>query len=227
MPANRDGVTDSRKKDSFILDFWCCIFEWLGKISVFNVVRKVLPGPVSWRFVDCWVLGNLLLSIAAVFLVNWQDIWPWLSCVLLIYGLLRVFEMSVYQANVLLFDEYRANKKAALSGNKTEEYIIKGYRRIVLLLIHNYFEIIFWLGCTYSVLESHFDRKWAGGEGTALGAIYSSFITMTTFGEFDLEPKTDWAAVILLFHATIGLFMTLLSLARFIGMLPAPKAMDD
>lgn len=34
------------------------------------------------------------------------------------------------------------------------------------------------------------------------------------------------AASVLLFHATVGLFMTLLSLARFISLIPAPKTRD-
>lgn len=53
-----------------------------------------------------------------------------------------------------------------------------------------------------------------------------SGITMTTFGNFDLLPKTDLAAIVLPFHSTVGLFMTLLSLARFISLLPIPKSSE-
>jgi len=49
---------------------------------------------------------------------------------------------------------------------------------------------------------------------------------MTSFGDFDLLPKSTMAASVLLFHATVGLFMTLLSLARFISLIPAPKTRD-
>ncbi|GJA91138.1 hypothetical protein KAM357_30860 [Aeromonas caviae] len=135
------------------------------------------------------------------------------------YGFLRTFEIVVYQTNVLLFDEYRVVKAGG-------EYRLEGYRRIVLLLLHNYFEIILWLACTYTVMAADFEHKWQPGTGTVFGGIYSSFITMTSFGDFDLLPKSTMAASVLLFHTTVGLFMTLLSLARFISLIPAPKTRD-
>lgn len=203
---------------SFIVEFWSKVFFALGRISLFNLVRWILPFQVSARFVDAWVLGHLGLSFLTLLVVAY---FPnhWISVALVIYGVVRVFEVAVYQANVLLFDEYRAVK----SG---QEYALEGYRRIVLLLVHNYFEIIIWLAGTYIVLADQFAHKWEGGTRTVLGGVYSSFITMTTFGDFDLLPKTNLAAVVLLFHTTVGLFMTLLSLARFISLIPAPKSKD-
>jgi hypothetical protein len=75
-------------------------------------------------------------------------------------------------------------------------------------------------------MAADFEHKWQPGTGTVFGGIYSSFITMTSFGDFDLLPKSTMAASVLLFHATVGLFMTLLSLARFISLIPAPKTRD-
>lgn len=203
---------------SFIVDFWSGIFNVLSKISVFSLVRQIFPSAINARFVDFWVLGHLTLSLVSIFIaVNSPH--PLIGYIFMGYGFIRTFEIVVYQTNVLLFDEYRVIK---LGG----EYHLEGYRRIVLLLLHNYFEIIFWLACTYTVMTESFDHKWQLGTGTVLGGIYSSFITMTTFGDFDLSPKSNLAAIILLFHATVGLFMTLLSLARFISLIPAPKTRD-
>ena len=205
-----------KESRSFIVLFWSRVFGFLGKVSFFNLARRVLKKPVTERFVDGWVMGHLVGSIVALCLaaVFGQS---WFSYLLAGYGFLRTCEIVIYQANVMLFDEFRANKAG-------QEYFIDGYRRMVVLLILNYFEIIFWLACTYTVFAAEFEHKFTSGVGTVLGGIYSSFITMTTFGEFDLEPQTDMAAVILMFHATVGLFMTLLSLARFIALLPTPKA---
>lgn len=204
---------------SFIVQFWSCVFNALAKVSVFWVVRNLFPLTINARFVDFWVLGHLGLSAMALMLAAYFNI-PWLGYVLVGYGFLRTLEIVVYQANVLLFDEYRAFKAG-------KEYHLTGYRRMILLLLHNYFEIILWLACTYTVMAADFEHKWQPGVGTVLGGIYSSFITMTTFGDFDLLPKTDLAAIVLLFHATVGLFMTLLSLARFISLIPAPKTLDE
>lgn len=203
---------------SFIVEFWSQIFNMLAKISVFSLVRMKCPKTRNERFVDIWVLSHIALSLVALLVAAYSP-YPIFGYLFMGYGFLRTFEIVVYQTNVLLFDEYRAVK-----ANK--DYQLTGYRRMVLLLLHNYFEIIFWLACTYTVMAADFEHKFLPGTGTFFGGIYSSFITMTTFGEFDLLPKTTFAAFILLFHATVGLFMTLLSLARFISLIPAPKTRD-
>jgi hypothetical protein len=203
---------------SFIVGFWSSVFNFLAKISIFALVRRLFPSAISARFVDIWVLSHLAISMVAVFVAAYSP-YPVFGYFFMGYGFLRTFEIVVYQTNVLLFDEYRVVKAGG-------EYHLEGYRRIVLLLLHNYLEIILWLACTYTVMTSDFDHKWQSGAGTVFGGIYSSFITMTTFGDFDLMPKTTMAAFILLFHATVGLFMTLLSLARFISLIPAPKTRD-
>jgi len=81
------------------------------------------------------------------------------------YGFFRTCEIVIYQANVMLFDEFRANKAG-------QEYFLDGYRRIVLLFIHNYFEIIFWLACAYTVFAADYEHKFTSGVGTVLGGIY-------------------------------------------------------
>ena len=205
--------------NSFVVAFWSRVFSIFAKLSLFAIIATVRPSLISARFVDGWVVGHLVLAIVAVALITWFPPYHWMALLIVGYGILRVFEIAVYQVNVLLFDEYRA----ARAGNV---YELHGYRRIVLLLLHNYAEIILWLGCTYTVLADDYIHKWDSGTRTTLGAIYSSFITMTTFGDFDLLPKSNLAAVVLLFHATVGLFMTLLSLARFISLIPAPKTRD-
>jgi hypothetical protein len=55
---------------------------------------------------------------------------------LIIYGGVRVVEIVIYQINVLIFDEYRARRSGIMYG-------VRGYRRLILLVPHNYIEIIF------------------------------------------------------------------------------------
>lgn len=205
--------------NSFIVEFWSRTFSVLSKLSLFALITRIKPSLVSVRFVDAWVLGHLLLAIVSVAVITSLPPLHPIALALVGYGTLRVIEIAAYQVNVLLFDEYRAVKTG-------RPYELHGYRRIVLLLLHNYAEIIFWLGCTYTVLAHDYVHKWDNGAHTMLGAVYSSFITMTTFGDFNLLPKSNLAASVLLFHATVGLFMTLLSLARFISLIPAPKTRD-
>lgn len=72
-------------------------------------------------FVEKWVFVHLIGSFTATIIG---------------YGLLRVFEIIIYQINVLFFHPYKFHK----AGN---EYKIKSPTRIVILLLHNYVEVMF------------------------------------------------------------------------------------
>ena len=207
----------TQKSDSFIVEFWSRVFFVLRKVSLFSLVSAVFPQLITYRFVDFWVLGHTILSFAALVVLglcpNTILGWP-----IVAYGVIRVFEIDVYQVNVLLFGEYRA-KRAGIP------YALGGYRRLVLLLLHNYVEIIFWFSCSYLFFADHFYRN-AGGR-TVFDAFHDSFVAMSTFGNLNLSPNTAVGTAILLFQAATGLFMTLLTLARFIGMLPRPASQDE
>ncbi len=49
---------------------------------------------------------------------------------------------------------------------------------------------------------------------------------MTSFGFYNVTPLGVVAYSLVIGQAMIGVFMTLLSLARFIGVIPTPKSMD-
>ena len=183
---------------------------------MFALVRKHFAKHITPRFVDIWVLSHLALSIASVIFVTYVPV-AWLCYLVAAYGTARVFEIVIYQANVLLFDEYRPN---------VIDYKLQSYRRMIIMLLQNYAEIIFWLATTYVMMSDDIGHIWMEDANPAFRSIYSSFITMTTFGNFNLEPKTHFGAFVILFHSTAGLFMTLLSLARFVSLLPNPKSMD-
>lgn len=206
------------KSESFIVDFWAKVFGILGKISFFNLVRKIFPKARTGRFSEVWALSHVflsILSVPAVLYINNQII----GFAIALYALLRVYEVVVYQTNVLLFDEYRAIKAG-------REYALHGYRRIVILLMQNYFEIIFWFAAQYIFFHSMFSFAVEGSHESVLGAVYTSFVVMTSFGFYNITPLGVVAYSLVIGQAMIGLFMTLLSLARFIGVIPTPKSMD-
>ncbi|MDM8566679.1 ion channel [Candidatus Halobeggiatoa sp. HSG11] len=207
------------KENGFIVNFWEIIFRYLSYFSLFNLFRLLFPKLINGKFVDIWVLGHLILSIVSIPLILIVDsklVYIFIS----IFALSRVFEIVIYQINVLLFDEYRANK----NGKK---YVLHGYRRIVILLLHNYFEIIFWFATQYIIFGYLFDFNVSDSSISFFGAIYTSFVIMTTFGFNNIIPLSIVGYSIVIGQAMIGLFMTLLSLARFISLLPNPDTMDD
>ncbi len=205
--------------NTFIVDFWAKIFQYLGKISFFNLVRWIFPKSRTGIFSEGWALTHVFLSILSVPAVLYIKN-DYISLIIAIYALMRVFEVVIYQINVLLFDEYRANK----AGNN---YALNGYRRMIILLIQNYFEIIFWFAAQYIFFQHIFNFTVQGSHESVLGAVYTSFVVMTSFGFYNVTPLGVLAYSLVIGQAMIGLFMTLLSLARFIGVIPTPKSMDE
>ncbi|WP_136525367.1 potassium channel family protein [Geomonas ferrireducens] len=205
--------------DSFIVTFWGRIFSTLKWVSPFQLIFSYLPSRFKTHgFVDVWVLLNLLFSIITVFLSTrfHESI-----CVkiLLIYAWLRVLEIVVYQTNVLFFDGYG-------KANTSSPYRLRSYRRIVILSLHNYTEIIFWFAAAYSYFRNQFGL-YASKLGSFIGATYYSLVTMATLGYGDISPDNDYGRCIVLLHVAVAVFMTILILARLVSYLPMPQTMDE
>lgn len=201
------------RKNSFIVDFWEKVFHILSKISLFYWIRKVTKNR-SYTFVEGWVLGNLIISILCSLVVYWVPLASWILYTLLVYGLLRVFEIIVYQLNVLLFDPYRAQKQ-------NKEYAIHSATRMVVLLLHNYVEIMFWytavILCLINIYGSEVYFSWGQ-------FVQQNVLCIATFDSDFLETPR-MSAIPALSHVVFmeiisGLIMTLISLSRFIGLLP-------
>lgn len=105
-------MEDKYLKDGFIMDLWEGIFNFLSKISLFYWVRKCLGNRIKkkYTFVESWVVGNLMVSIIFSFLA-YNSKSKVLLYIILICAISRVFEIIIYQLNVMLFDPYRAQKK--------------------------------------------------------------------------------------------------------------------
>ncbi len=207
-----------KPKSTFIVELWSRIFELLGWLSLFKFIYLFPRVKNSYVFVDCWVLGHLLLSVTLLSLFRSPNL-HWWEAIFLVYGGLRILEIIIYQTNVLLFDEYRKKKRE-------ENYSVRSYRRLVILLLLNYTEIVFWFALLYRNLVWAFDTK-----GIILNSFFQSlnlsFVTMTTFGHADISPIKWSGEALILIQSIIGVFMALLVLARFIALLPQADSMDE
>jgi len=158
------------------------------------------------------VFSVLCLSLSSNTKIQWWEV------LLLSYAGIRVFEVVIYQVNVLLFDPYRAEKRGA-------KYDLGGYRRIVICLIHNYLEILFWFALYYRNFFCSFKTK-----GITLnafsGSLYFSLVTMSTLGYGDITPKNIFGIILCSVQTLVGIFMALLILGRFISLLPRPGMLD-
>lgn len=205
-------------KRSISVEFWSRVFYILRFISTFWLIRNLIKNKSShwWQdFIDLWVLGNLFLAFISLFIVKYSDN-NFLQYFIIYYGFLRVFEIIVYQINVLLFDEYRTQKSGKV-------YKLRGYRRMIVNLFNNFGEIMFWFASSYAVYYSSV----ADAPLPISKLIFSSFSTMTTFGVSNLHVKDEMGLFILWFQSVAGLLMTIISISRFIGLLPRVDSLDE
>jgi hypothetical protein len=211
--------------ESWVVETWSRIFGWLGRLSLFSLLRKVVPSLVAGRhFVEYYVVGNTALALATLAVVTWRRDAGETPLLLLMmcFGVLRTFEIFVYQVNVLLFDQYRTER----AGHK---YAVKGYRRIVLLLLHNCLEIICWFGVVYMWFyrSGHIVLPPGSPDPTFFRVFHESLLTMFSLSPAESLPASDAGLALLSLQAMIGLFMTLMVLARFIAVLPTPESKDE
>lgn len=211
---NNQSIIFTFREKSFHFLRYISLFEWLRILAKkWTVLRCV----TTHTFDGMRVLFHFFLSFSSILIMKYSGYAP-LHVSLVIYGSLRILEIFVYQINVLLFDEYRAQIRG-------RNYILKSTRRMILLLLHNFIEIIFWFGSTYILFTDNFSVNLK--DFSIVEIIYLSFIRMTNFGSSPLNYTSSTGLQLLWFQSIIGLFMTLIVLARFLGTLPSPKTFDD
>lgn len=201
-----------RNTEPFLVKLWTSVLQLLEKLSVFYVIRTYIAPEKTkgnHRFVDIWLLVHTALAVIYVVIAGIEQVPSWLKYMFLVYSCLRMFEILIYQLNVILVHPYN-----------TKNYSLNSYRRMTIALLHNFFEIIFWFAGTFITLQFISDV-------TVPLAVYTSFTHMVTYSmELEESKWSVFAILILLFQAIIGVFMTVLSLARFISLFPQPMSMD-
>ncbi len=209
------------KEDGFIIEFWANIFSFLSKISIFSFVRKK-KNDNTHVFVERWVLGNLLLAITTTLIGYYLgNKIKWFLYIIIVYAILRVFEVIIYQLNVLFFDPYRTEKRG-------KKYEIKSPTRMVILLLHNYVEVMFWYAAIIIALiqlsGNLLDATW--GE-----YVRSNILCIATFDSSGIQEIVgefySKLSGIVFLQIISGVIMTIISLARFIGLMPVIDSKND
>jgi len=215
-----------------IVDFWEKVFWRLRLISMCEGIYFLMHGermprqvsrfsPLINRYVSIQLGIAILIFGTMPLIAESCRVAAW---VLTIYGSLRLFELVIHQIDVILFEGYRSTQAG-------EPYKIDQPERSIILLFYNFAEVILWFATVYIVFPEHFPPSDSGvfKDGTfakSLGALHSSFTFTTDVGHPSIEPASAGAAVILWIQSIIGLLLILISLARFLNILPAPTRND-
>ena len=200
----------------------------LYKFTLFDLIRnrfQILPPSDYW--IDLYGFIALVAAIGSYGLTFLFFRMPvlleyWSYAVLTIIAAWRIYEIAVYQMKVLFVDHYEAGPS----------YMLLSYRRSLVLLGSNYVETVFWFSTIYSVFAH---LGWIGFQVSAPAVlmIFRESVGMmvaNATGNFDMKTATGfrtwfvWIAVAA--HASIGLFMTLVILSRFVSLLPKPGTQD-
>lgn len=202
--------------ESSIVEFWLRIFSFLKSITLYHILKRKVPSIENADNTDRYVSGWMLLSIASLAVCSAPNL-QWWELIILFWGAWRVFAIITIQINLLLFDEYREMKAG-------RPYRIRGFRRLIILLLQNYAEVIFWFAVLYR------NMNWALATSgvnvdSFLVSLNLSFVTMTSFGQSSVFPKEGTPAwILMLVQSAIGIFMALLVLSRFVSLIPKPKS---
>lgn len=172
-------------------------------------------------FPEVWAVSNTLLAVILVYLIPVINC-KWLLIVFVVYAILRIMEMFVYQINVLLFHRLAnvfqdINKKASASesDSSTESYHIKSSTRTVILLLLNMYEYIVQFAVIFAATESL-----AASECVHIG-ILGSFQLFMNVSSLDLTANhSDILFTAVYIETVIGIFVNIICLARFISILP-------
>jgi len=208
---------------SWIVPFWSWVFLILQHISIVEILRTVVPKlRVTSAFIEGYVTLNTLAAFTALAVAAHRlDVAvSWLLVVAVVYGSFRIFEITVFQANVLMFHQYRAK----VAG---ESYTLRGFRRTVILLVHNYFEIVCWFGVVNVFLYRDSQITSLGTDPSFFSVFRESMLMMFTFTPETYQPARDPAIMAFSIQAVVGLFMSVIVLARFLALLPPPKSADE
>lgn len=221
------------KDNGFLVQFLYILFYWAERISIFYWIRVIgeklnknkdkKPFVKTYIFPEIWAVGNVMFAgIISFQLLKTYKI-KWLAWILILYAVLRTFEMIIYQINVLFFHRLNTTFREIPTTNSTsgsnEEYRIKSATRTVLLLILNMVEYVFQFAVMFagiSILSNNNEIN--------IGMLQSFELFMNMSNIEDYSNRVFLMPVYI--ETLIGLFMNILCLARFVGILPEVKTID-
>lgn len=213
-------------RKSFTVKLWETLFGFIRDYHplgfLFRCLQKSLKikeGEKLYALIDAWVHLHLFLAIILWATVSIVDSVVWMTWIFVIYGILRISYIVIYNINVVLFDQFQRNAPEKI-------YMVRSYRRILICLFINYAEILLWFAIFYHFLKHCFSMPNVC-LNTPMGSLYFSIITMTTLGYGDIKPINNWGAFLCGFQTLIGVFWIVVVIARFITVLPKVKTLDS
>ena len=207
---------DYFKNVGFIYKCWFHFFSFLEAILPFSIIQKIIklmpkkslstsPSP-RISFPEKWVLLNSALSLISIFSIRYSE-YITLNKVIIFYASIRIFEIIIYQINVLLFHPY---KNMCIKGKNS--YKLQNPYRSVVLLWQNLIEIIFW----FTSISSFFSDN----KNSIIYSIIETTIHIFTFNYDNPTNELSLFQGVIFIEVLCGIILVVISLAKFLGELP-------
>lgn len=211
----------------------CSVFYWIRILGTYlhekkNPYSSEKPFVKTYIFPEIWVAGNIVFAIIFERLAR-ECSCKWLLILMIVYAIERVFEMFVYQVNVLFFHrlipeymektkrekarEERTKTKISAVTQEKSGYVIKSATRTVLMLILNMIEYVLQFAVIFTAVSSVIGT---GESYVGIAGSFRVFMNMTNPEDFSGNYVLAFAYI----ETVIGMFMNIICLARFVGMLP-------
>lgn len=200
-----EGTPVDFNKVGFVYVFWYKLFIKIEEILPFSILRKYVFKKTK-DFSDKWVLVHTVLSFISLVTMHYFSL-GYVSNIIVFYAFIRILEIVIYQINVLLFHPY----KMLIIDNKVQYKIQNTYRSVVLLG-HNFLEVIFWFTCVSNFFNKPNDRL--------IYTLMDNTVRIFTFSYEKPGITNDIIQFVFFIEVICGIVLTIISLAKFLGELP-------
>ncbi len=188
-----------------VYKFWYHFFDIVEQWLPYSIMRKYIFKNTT-SFSDKWVVIHTIMSVVFMLLM-YNQLLGMFSLAVVGYAFIRIMEIVVYQVNVLLFHPYKA-----IVENGMNCYELQSPYRSIVLLGHNFIEVIFWFTC----MTEYFSEN----NIYLIQAIMNNTIRIFTFNYQIEDGGIGNVQIIFFIEVICGMLLTIISLAKFIGELP-------
>jgi hypothetical protein len=177
---------------------------WLRNHTLHGLLKSRFAYLSADAGIEVWAFAFLALSMLALALAPAAG---FIGALFLVVAIIRLLEIVINAIHVTIFYGIVDKKEIA------------GYRRIVVLLIFNFIEFVFWFAYIYGWMTAQFTET---ASAIRLSLLSYSFTTATGVGSPPIAAHSNSAIAVSLVESSLGIFMIVAVLARFVSYLPRP-----
>lgn len=210
-----EPVQSGTKRDTFVSSAVVRVLRYAEFGAASSWIDRFfgLSARGDYRFYDVWVLGWTIGAVAIFIIVSSTDFPTWLQMVVAAVSAARVYDYLLYVLGTL-FGAFPRKGHGRL----------RSYKRLVILLMCDYLETIFWFATWYTMLG--FAHLLVTGPKT-LTVLRESLVLMVANSTGKVEATSSWSLALVTLNSAIGLFLTSVVVAYFVSLLPRPGSMDE